>query len=525
MANDNTATPFGPVGIMSPTIDACLGFCKPMFEGIFLFSSELAASMERPPYYGDEITLGFWEKLNMEFGSPSTNIKVVCIGNSLTEGYGGSGTSYPSVWKELSGYDIVNAGYFGDTSSGMLARFNTDVISESPDYCIIGCGINDYITGISLSTCKSNIDDMVALCLANNIEPRFIHYIPRENQLILAGISNINDMIDYMNDLWDYIKSLGYPHTLLNDSTDYNISNANMSYFFNDYIHPNGSGYYQWANQIQREFFDISKSSSSIENEVYPLNEGWKYKYYYTPKRFVILDENDNTIYDKYDVTVVSQFPIDYSVHKNHQFEIIIGDASETSTFYIPAVLVKKIYGDSPAVNNGVVTVINNCYLPNAEFSNYLDTDCQRIEQIYEDSYMEYSFNPSYELVKYPSTIGGTQGHIGIDFVNKAIPSSQVYEDNFIPFYAIKVPVTFKACMLQYRWILAIMGLTMFPMLEPILRPEEEQNNRPVYEPWLIWGVFKFLGNHEYDGPYYPWDDEDTPNIDVLDGVSPNWSY
>ena len=138
---------------------------------------------------------------------------------------------------------------------------------------------------------------------------------------------------------------------------------------------------------------------------------------------------------------------------------------------------------------------------------------------------MEYSFNPSYELVKYPSTIGGTQGHIGIDFVNKAIPSSQVYEDNFIPIYAVKVPVTFKACMLQYRWVLGILGLTMFPMLEPILRPEEEQNNRPVYEPWLIWGVFKFLGNHEYGGPYYPWDDEDTPNIDVLDGVSPNWSY
>ena len=69
------------------------------------------------------------------------------------------------------------------------------------------------------------------------------------------------------------------------------------------------------------------------------------------------------------------------------------------------------------------------------------------------------------------------------------------------------------------------MGLTMFPMLEPILRANETQNNRPVYEPWLIWGVYKFLGNHEYGGPGYPWDDEDTPDIDVLNDLSPNWSY
>lgn len=526
MPNNNTATIFGPKSSMSPTSDNVIGFALPMFEDIFLFSCELAASLVRPPYYGDEIDLGFWEKLNLEFGSPSIDIKVVCIGDSLTSGYGGSGTSYTSVWTDISGYTIINSGSFGDTSSGMLARFNTDVIANSPDYCIIECGMNDYLTGIPLATCESNIDSMVALCLANNIEPRFVHYIPRENQLILASVSNVNAMMQYLEDVWTYISNLGYPCVLLNDSTDYDTSNSNINYFSSDYIHPNSDGYYQWANQIQREFFDMNTSSSTVANDVYTLHQGWKYQYYYTTKRFKILDENGNTVYDKYDVRKVSQFPIDYSVHKNHQFEIIIGDASETSTFYVPAVLVKKVYGDSPTVNNGRIPVINNVYLPNdGDFSNYLCTDLQRVEQTYTDSYMEYTFNSNWELFKSPFTIHGVQGKIDIDFANKTSPTSQVYEDNFKPFKVIKQPMTFRAMMLNYTWILAILGLTMYPMLEPILRGGEEQNNRPVYEPWLIWGVFKFLGNHEYGGPYYPWDDPDEPDIDVLDGISPNWSY
>lgn len=933
---------------MSPSSDNAIGFCKPMFEDIFLFSCELAASMDRPPYYGDEIDLGFWEKLNMEFGEPDGTLKIVCIGNSLTEGYGGGGTNWPDVWKDLSGHDIINKGISGETSGQMLARFNADVVSQSPNYCIIECGTNDCHLGVPLATCKSNIQAMVSACLANNIRPRFVHYIQRKNQMQLAidaGKYSFDPdyMAQYLEDVWEFEQSLGYPCLLLNDSTDVDEDNANMSYFYNtenDFIHPNALGYEQWASQISLGFVDMSSSmpkenlplvavigsslcsgapytmdkpdvdddiyswthtfrditnydvrnkgiagdtsdnmyarfntdvtslspdycimevcvndypafgishlqtskdntlamlniciannikpifivaiprlnqqpsvpltvtqfqewinyqkeiksyieslgytvypyydaidssvgvvdlsltsdglhpnvdgyikvgemlsnylndlsKNIIDNHIYSLHEGWKYKYYYNQKKFTVLDENSSIVYEKNDVVAINQFPIDFSVHKSHQFEIIINDASSFSTFYIPTGLVKKIYGDSPTVNNGYIPVINNCYLPNyfmserdeeliinpplvviigdsitagypytdnkpgempndwaswtatfRELSGYrvinqaiggtksgdtwarfsadvlslnpdycivehgndcfygLDNfntttavyykniadaceenniklifvqpiarvnmiDYDTVENLYKhkeymfkmheyekslgcpsfieyydqlderegfvnqslladgvhptlegykivgkrltpqimayiegenksniykaryvnrlaissDSYMKYTINPQYDLVKYPSTIGGTQGCVGVNFANKAIPTSQVYEDNFIPSHVIKTPVTFKAQMLQCRWILAIMGLTMFPMLEPILRPDEEQNNRPVYEPWLIWGVMKFLGNHEFGGPYYPWDDEDAPNIDVMNGISPNWSY
>lgn len=1143
---------------MSPSSDNAIGFCKPMFEDIFLFSCELAASMDRPPYYGDEIDLGFWEKLNMEFGEPDGTLKIVCMGNSLTEGFGGGGTNWPDVWKDLSGYDVINKGISGETSGQMLARFNADVVSQSPNYCIIECGTNDGMQDVPISQCKANIQAMVNLCLANNIKPRFVHYIQRYNQMQLAldsgkYIFDPNYMAQYLEDVWEYEQSLGYPCLLLNNATDVDKDNADMSYFYNtenDFVHPNALGYEQWGRYVRLGFVDISSSSSGIDNHIYSLHEGWKYKYYYNQKKFIILDENEVIIYEKDNVTTINQFPIDFSVHKSHQFEIIISDASDISTFYIPTGLVKKVYRDSPTVNNGYIPVINNCYLPNYvkskfpsekrrnpvvavvgssltscslsefgegkypswcsrfeevsgytvlnrgiaasnsgqdlesfwdfvvkvrpdycimevgindaqdytkhpkdntkrvvhsmvnlckinqiepifiiaippynegdnqppwslsyiiylrdrqnELKEYIESlgyvvytyfealeaspgiidlsltydnvhpnsdgnkllgdyfysylsdlekkheyvvmkpedtikivmigdsltagypytfskpsksedlyswthtyrelsgykiinmgisgdttdgvlarfyddvvnihpdyvfieiginDCEffgynhlsqsianiddmiriceensidvrfitpvarsnmgvysdiqsvvryssalrehiinlgfepidyftpldssydtlnldyftdglhpnergyeivgkyiynqlnslvgkkenitvvvigdsitagypytdnkpgempndwaswtatfrelsgyrvinqaiggttmvdtearfmddvvalhpdyvivengndmrygldnfymtsnaidsivrmceenninlifvqpilrynmtdyvssystedmikychmmheyetnlgypsivgyytplsvsmrdanqtlmysdteaiqsflvdgvhptlegykivgewltpqiidamswleedeypnssvyKIQQIYEDGFMKYTINQKYDLVKYLSIVGGTQGCVGVDFANKVIPTAQVYEDNFTTSYALKTQVTFKAQMLQCRWILAIMGLTMFPMLEPILRKGEEQNNRPVYEPWLIWGVLKFLGNHEYGGPYYPWDDEDTPNIDVLDGISPNWSY
>jgi hypothetical protein len=518
MANTNTATLFGPDGIMSPTSDRILGFCHPIFEGIFLFSSELASSMDRPPYFGDRISLGFWGKLGINFGSPELEkIKVVCIGGTLTA------INWVSLWADLIGANVVNKGIVNDTSVNMLTRFQQDVIDLQPDYCIIECGFDDYIGGISLQSCKDNIDAMVALCLANNIEPRFVHYIQRNNQLQLAiayeGYSfDIDSIKQYLSDIWEYESSLGYKCILFNNSTDVDDNNAGMQYFYNstiNYIQPNSDGCYQWAVQLHIAFIDIS-SSHDTQNLVYTLHEGWKYKYYYNQKRFVVQDENENVIYDKDNVTVISQFPIDFKIHKTHQFEIIINDASTMSTFYVPAELVKKVYGDSPIVNNGNISVINNNYLPNTEFSNYLDI--WHLSKL-SDSYMKYNINPKYDLVKYPSTIGGTQGNIDM---NKIMPTSRVYGDSFIPSYAVKVPITFRAQLLEYRMVLAILGLTMFPMLESILRPDEEQNNRPIYEPWLIWGVYKFLGNHEYD---WPWDDEDAPNIDVLDGISPNWSY
>lgn len=529
-------------GSTSPTSDNAIGFCKPMFNDIFLISCESVSSAGKITYYGDIINLGIWKKLNLNFGSPSLqNTIIVCIGDSLTYGAGGGsssgasspGNNWPDAWASLAGYTIYNCGVSGDTSGQMLARFNTDVIAYSPDYCIIECGLNDFLQGVPLATCENNILSMVNLCLANNIQPRFVHYIQRNNQMQLAinaGAYTFNpaSMAQYLDDVWTYIQSLGYPCVLLNDFTDINSNNADMNYFYNamnDYIHPSANGYKQWASGIHVSFIDIS--SSSLNNNVYTLYSGWEYKYYLGQQRFVIIDNNGNIVLDNSNVDTISKFPIDFTVHKSHQFEIITGDASSEGIFYIPTKLLEKVFGESPEVNNGHIPVINNVYMPNYFKPKNLSNNLYKVEPLCKDSYIEHDVIPEYTLSKYPSIIGGVQGNIGVDFDNKSRFTEQVYEDNFIPFCAVRNPVTFKAQVTNCRLVLAILGLTMYSMLEPILRPGETQNNRPIYEPWLIWGVFRFLGNHEYGGggPGYPWDDVDSPKIDVLGDLSPNWSY
>ena len=55
----------------------------------------------------------------------------------------------------------------------------------------------------------------------------------------------------------------------------------------------------------------------------------------------------------------------------------------------------------------------------------------------------------------------------------------------------------------------------MYPELQGMVRPQSSNNNRPVYEPWLIWGVFKFIWLHRIEN-------DDDMEIDVFD-LSPTY--
>ena len=39
----------------------------------------------------------------------------------------------------------------------------------------------------------------------------------------------------------------------------------------------------------------------------------------------------------------------------------------------------------------------------------------------------------------------------------------------------------------------------MYPELQGMVRPQSSNNNRPVYEPWLIWGVLKYIWLHRIE--------------------------
>ncbi len=102
-------------------------------------------------------------------------MKIVCIGDSLTFGYG---VNKKDRWVELSksilkhkNIEIVNKGVNGDTTSGILSRFYDDVIDENPSHVFIMCGSNDFLMGLSVDYVFKNLLLMIKDAEENSIIP------------------------------------------------------------------------------------------------------------------------------------------------------------------------------------------------------------------------------------------------------------------------------------------------------------------------------------------------------------------
>ncbi|WP_055665586.1 GDSL-type esterase/lipase family protein [Desnuesiella massiliensis] len=100
-------------------------------------------------------------------------MKIVCIGDSLTYGFGVSLNKswYTKLKGHYNSFDVVNKGINGDTTAGMLSRFNKDVLNLKPDLCIVMAGTNDFLLGRTVHSVVDNISIMIEDCVHNNISP------------------------------------------------------------------------------------------------------------------------------------------------------------------------------------------------------------------------------------------------------------------------------------------------------------------------------------------------------------------
>ncbi|SRR6056297_468330 len=99
-------------------------------------------------------------------------MKIVCLGDSLTYGYGvGRRDVWTSIASGQSGDIYVNKGVNGDTTGGMLSRFNEDVLNEKPKAVVLMGGANDFIVGEPASRVKANMSSMAYQSLARGILP------------------------------------------------------------------------------------------------------------------------------------------------------------------------------------------------------------------------------------------------------------------------------------------------------------------------------------------------------------------
>lgn len=100
---------------------------------------------------------------------------IVCLGDSLTEGYGvAPERSYPSQLEALlrdaghAGARVVNAGISGSTTASAVSRLRWQLRAE-PDVVILALGGNDGLRGLDLAQTRRNLSEAIALARSRGV--------------------------------------------------------------------------------------------------------------------------------------------------------------------------------------------------------------------------------------------------------------------------------------------------------------------------------------------------------------------
>ncbi len=115
---------------------------------------------------GDVVTLyAVWKEM---LGNPNV---VLCLGDSITEGYRCIGLPYPSRLAKLSGKSVRNYGKGGKLASYGASIAEDALRRENPGTVCILFGANDAIHHVSPSVTKENLRKIIRLCRKYNAKP------------------------------------------------------------------------------------------------------------------------------------------------------------------------------------------------------------------------------------------------------------------------------------------------------------------------------------------------------------------
>jgi lysophospholipase L1-like esterase len=85
-------------------------------------------------------------------------VTVVCIGDSLTYGYGVPASyCWVNLIQKNSTCHFINKGVNGASTTSLLCRSHRDILALQPDYVIIMAGTNDFLMGSSVNHVFDNI--------------------------------------------------------------------------------------------------------------------------------------------------------------------------------------------------------------------------------------------------------------------------------------------------------------------------------------------------------------------------------
>jgi lysophospholipase L1-like esterase len=181
-------------------------------------------------------------------------MKLVCLGDSLTEGYQ---MDLSRRWTEelarSTDIEVINSGICGDTTAGMLSRFKEMVLDHQPTHLLILGGTNDMILDVPMETILSNIKAMTRYARYHGIEAVIgipmsyrVDLLPKAEQTEFEKA--IGHRIEhYRKELrayseWDQMPMIDFNRGL--EAADYQ----------SDGCHPNEEGHYKMMLLVKAHF-------------------------------------------------------------------------------------------------------------------------------------------------------------------------------------------------------------------------------------------------------------------------------
>lgn len=183
----------------------------------------------------------------------NNTIKIAAIGDSITYGYPYEpALSWLNLTTERLNIDYINRGVNGDTTDGMLNRFDRDVLRYKPSHVIMMGGTNDARFGVRVDQFINNIRDMVGMAVQKSIIPILGLPIPYND------LAEEKLLGQYREEIWQYavdnnIEVIDFHKTMVDDSG----VNIKERLHCGDGVHPSKAGYEVMADVIAKYFIKI----------------------------------------------------------------------------------------------------------------------------------------------------------------------------------------------------------------------------------------------------------------------------
>lgn len=167
----------------------------------------------------------------------SSGEKIICLGDSLTSCVGAKKVEcYPALLSERFGYEFINKGVAGNTTTDALGRLERDVLSKKPRLVIVLLGANDYFHQTPKEKTLNNLIAIIEKCQEAGA------------MVCLVGV-NLGLVRDQYDEVYEEAAD-GRDVLYIPDVLDDVIGEKEL---MNDKIHPNSEGYTIMAERIGDE--------------------------------------------------------------------------------------------------------------------------------------------------------------------------------------------------------------------------------------------------------------------------------